>query len=605
MMKLDMSKVKYLKSSDGKTHLQHKDGHEIILAHKGLGKEFRAQLEALAKTQPKDEQPAKYADGTDDHPVSQDDTQDQPAAPKGVNININTAPQGGDYRGHYADNTVPQAPVTPADTAASKEPLLGVGTALPGAPPALPGVGAPMNQPPQNPADAATPQVAPPLQAAQTPPDSTPQDPTGQQAAAQPQAAKTQTDAFPSVGQEAFIPQTPQQDYLHTKTSLLNEANAWSQDLSNGTITPKTYKSLFANESTLDQIGTVFGLLLGGIGSGLTGQPNAALMKMNKIIENDLDAQKATVSNKMNFLKLNQAQQMQDAEIKKMVQDGHLTEAQAANIRQDATQKRYTLARMQAERTALHDLVLKVQRLPEGSKEQVDAKNALALLQQTTNTSNNDLADRAAAASSVLNFGPGSGQGPEADFAQRQKGLLLGGQKGLADQESARHIPGFQGQATRDIPEASRQQIQAMGILDDKGKDVLNYVQQHKGTWNPQTRAVAEQKIEEMKNFYNDSIKGGALTQGRLGWYDEQFAKHPTDILAQLMGSSAKLKEMVDSNAKRRDTVVKSLGDFKSSAPAQPSQGDIIERKAPDGRTALFRALSDGSKKHIGYKGDK
>lgn len=62
---------------------------------------------------------------------------------------------------------------------------------------------------------------------------------------------------------------------------------------------------LWGSLSTGNKIGASIGLILGGIGSGLTGQPNAALAVMEKSIANDIEAQKQDKSNKMNLYKAN------------------------------------------------------------------------------------------------------------------------------------------------------------------------------------------------------------------------------------------------------------------------------------------------------------
>lgn len=52
-IKLDLSKVKHLKSDEESTTLAHQDGHTITLLHKSLGPDSRKQLEALAKVSKK------------------------------------------------------------------------------------------------------------------------------------------------------------------------------------------------------------------------------------------------------------------------------------------------------------------------------------------------------------------------------------------------------------------------------------------------------------------------------------------------------------------------------------------------------------------------
>ena len=48
-IKLDLKEFKHKSSDDKSTTLQHKDGHTITLAHKGLSKDNQAQLKALAE----------------------------------------------------------------------------------------------------------------------------------------------------------------------------------------------------------------------------------------------------------------------------------------------------------------------------------------------------------------------------------------------------------------------------------------------------------------------------------------------------------------------------------------------------------------------------
>lgn len=78
---------------------------------------------------------------------------------------------------------------------------------------------------------------------------------------------------------------------------------AFFQDLTAGHIQPKTYHDLYESKGTLGKIGTIFGLILGGAGSGLTHQPNVLLDMMNKEIERDVEKQKTNASNKQNWYK--------------------------------------------------------------------------------------------------------------------------------------------------------------------------------------------------------------------------------------------------------------------------------------------------------------
>lgn len=103
----------------------------------------------------------------------------------------------------------------------------------------------------------------------------------------------------------------------------MHEAN----DMANGKITPQTYESMFSKKDTLPKIGTIFGLLLSGAGSGLSHQPNALLEMMNKQIQNDLEAQKQNVGNAQNFLNMSYNHELQQAQQRRMAIENQGTQA--------------------------------------------------------------------------------------------------------------------------------------------------------------------------------------------------------------------------------------------------------------------------------------
>lgn len=89
----------------------------------------------------------------------------------------------------------------------------------------------------------------------------------------------------------------------------------WGQDLTNGHITPETYRGMFEKKSTMGKIGTILGVMLSGAGSGLSHQPNMALEMMNNEIKNDLDAQTKSKENAKNYYNLNLQHELNKADI--------------------------------------------------------------------------------------------------------------------------------------------------------------------------------------------------------------------------------------------------------------------------------------------------
>lgn len=75
------------------------------------------------------------------------------------------------------------------------------------------------------------------------------------------------------------------------------------QDLGDGKIHPQTMSDMWHNKGTLSKIGSLFGLMLSGAGSGLAHQDNAYLKMMDNQIARDLNAQQHSIENKQSILK--------------------------------------------------------------------------------------------------------------------------------------------------------------------------------------------------------------------------------------------------------------------------------------------------------------
>jgi len=106
-----------------------------------------------------------------------------------------------------------------------------------------------------------------------------------------------------------------QKSYLSELSEVNNEMNNLRSDIMQTKIDPQRF---YANMSTGNKIGTAIGLILGGIGAGLTGGENIVLKQLNNYIEQDLYAQKANLGKKESLLSglmqkygnVNQAMQM-------------------------------------------------------------------------------------------------------------------------------------------------------------------------------------------------------------------------------------------------------------------------------------------------------
>ncbi len=394
--------------------------------------------------------------------------------------------------------------------------------------------------------------------------DMAPQTPQDGSTVDQEESAAEQ--AAPAAPMQNSTPvQTFQSHKQNDSQQIGQEYQSYVNDVNNGHITPETYHDLFAKKDTMGKIGTLFGLMVAGAGAGLTHQPNAVLEMMNKEIDRDLQAQQSSSQNKQNFLKINQQNMM--------------NVANAKNITAEANTKAYALSKMQMNYAALHKLVQDTQKLPVGSPQRQQAEQTLAIMDKGVQNENFGIADRAATASALGKtlFNQG---GINTTFLK----------SGLAGPEAAevgsdiesKTIPGV-GLAKIPVPQHVRDQVQAMKILSDKAADLMNYSKANFATLSPAKKAVAKQKAEEMVNFYNSSIQGGVLTEGRLGWLDDQIKKNPTGVVTQLMGNQQRLNEIKNSNDNRMNIMLQQYGvptQGKPTSPAPSSGGGTMVSKS-------------------------
>lgn len=391
------------------------------------------------------------------------------------------------------------------------------------------------------------------------------------------------------------------------------ENMAFAQDIQNGHITPKTYSDLFHNKDTLGKIGMLFGMLVGGAGSGLTHQPNVVMSMMDKQIQNDLEAQKTSKVNGHNFVQLNVQNALNEAQTKLASSHANLTDAQKQEVLANAQKIGYENASIQTYTAAMHNLEEMQKKVPEGNTPDLIQKRqaiqgAMSQLYQKYGDklidSNAQIAG--ASANNEILFGssgnsPGNSPTNSADsdeqgFQNHQSLLLRQAQSNPAakqqyDINESKHVYGVPGQASRPVESQDRSKLQAMSVLDNKVKDVIDFANKHRGSVNPNILRQASQKAEELKNFYNGSLDGLGLTKGRLDWLDPQIRNNPTSWWQKLTGNDAALKEIRDSNGNRKNILLKSYG-FPVSAPVQSEQQDKPKTTVIPGKTHELKTIN-------------
>lgn len=91
-------------------------------------------------------------------------------------------------------------------------------------------------------------------------------------------------------------------NFQQASVPLLEERQKWINDLQQQHVNPDHYIN---NMSTGKHITTAIGLILGGIGGGLTGQENPVLKSLNMAINRDIEAQQTDLGTKKTLLEAN------------------------------------------------------------------------------------------------------------------------------------------------------------------------------------------------------------------------------------------------------------------------------------------------------------
>jgi len=144
--------------------------------------------------------------------------------------------------------------------------------------------------------------------------------------------ANTQQPAKSSLQQASSPGVLPGYQYHPTADEYNQRDMQFAQDLASRQVSPETYKQMFGKKDTLGKVGTLFGLLVSSIGSGLTRQPNQLMEMMNKEIERDMDAQQKNRTNSQNFLNMTYNHELQQSQIKQAAYQNQLLQAQAGMI---------------------------------------------------------------------------------------------------------------------------------------------------------------------------------------------------------------------------------------------------------------------------------
>ena len=594
MKGLNLSKLKKVKCEKDFTTFKHPDGHEVKVAHAKLSPKMKDELDKIPEVKKMAGGGMAMTDDTGGGGSKDDDNNPDPiprqAAQAPVSININSGPS----------QVQPQA--LPAPDPGSPQATGVAGQAQP-TPQAAP---QPQMNMAKSPAKGIINQLIPSAEAS-------PND-----ADVQPQAQQTNIRKTPdvvvtpgpddtaqpqddSIGQEA---QKASLDPMSARAYFQREDQAFMNDLSNGHIKPETYGSLYGKKDTLGKVGTIFALLAGGAGGGLTKTGNPALEMMDKEIERDLDAQKTNRTNAQNFYKLNMEHQMQEAqqkylgqqgakveaetgavktgeektraeipgieagglktlaEIQNVPLQGKLLSAQAQLDRANADTIAYNKAATQTYRSTLHHLIQMTQKMPEGPNKEA-YKQALAQAAPAINDKVANFNDAAVAniERNKLLFGATPGAGQEQQIQKNIRGMQMMGPEGEKRAEELRstHFPGIEGQTTGPMDKDTKTKIMKGIDYDRKLHEFMKWTADHSGDLSPADKNYGQALSSNLSNAYREANNGGVFKAGEQGFINGVIDEDPTKFFNDIRVTPKLLAASKD-HRNSMDTFFKSLG---------------------------------------------
>lgn len=317
------------------------------------------------------------------------------------------------------------------------------------------------------------------------------------------------------------------------------------KDIQNDHIKPH---QLLDNMGTFDKIKTGIGLILGGIGSGLTGGENPALKMLNQNIERDIDAQKANLGKKQNLLGAYYQQY------------GNLKDATDMTL---ITNKTVAAQELQAAADHAQDPLAKA-----------NALKAVGELNQQIIPLKQQFAMRQTLAS--------LGSNPTQDNMAQTLGYLRAINPEAAKEVEARYVPGV-GTASVPVPEAARTQIISTKNVNDLMNKSLAFAKQP--IPNPVTSPEEYAKFKSQGDTLQQQLIGSVKQAQHDGVYKESEAEF---LLKQIGDSPASMLRAFTTIPKLQQLQAIKQSEYKNLTDTYGLHGATI----PNAQQAQVQSLS-------------
>ncbi len=301
------------------------------------------------------------------------------------------------------------------------------------------------------------------------------------------------------------------------------------------------------------KIAAGIGMLISGLGSGMSGQQNGAMNYLKYQMDRDMEAQKTNLGQKNNLLSANLQQfgNLRDATT--------MTKIMQTDILINELQKTAAMA---------NDPIAKAAALQAAGKLQMD------------------LAPRMQTFAMIQAMQDISKTGDQRSVPHMLNTLRVLDPEKAKEMES-RYVPGV-GLAEKNVPEAMRDRMAAFNTTMTQLKDAINFRQEHPNApFSLSDRAKAQTLMQNLGNQIRVAEDMGVFKASEAAMMNTMLGKSPADFLANVR-TNPKLQEMLRLKLMEQKNLYDMFG---LRVPQQP-QGDQPARSPNEGKTGT---LKDGT----------
>jgi len=330
--------------------------------------------------------------------------------------------------------------------------------------------------------------------------------------------------------------------------------------MEHGTIDPSRFVK---NMSTGSKIMAGIGLILGGMGGGLSGQPNLAAEFLQKQIDRDVMAQRLNIENRHSLLRFN-LEATGD-----LFKATELTRGQIMDI------------------NSMH--------LKQLAARAVDPKAKAALMARAGEldgiASNvyKDIAMREALMAT-------SGQGGEQGFQNRNRILRVMGQDKFADEAEKHHVSGV-GDSSVAIPDDVRTQIQTRNALDTAIRDLGAFAHSNSGSLNPATIAQGKAKAALVQDMMRQAQNAGVFKESEKDFMNKYIGEDPTQFFERFRAGKGyeevRKNNLVNLNSLKKVYGLPSNAQENAAAKGTPN----VQSRMEGGKEVFYKKVPGGWKK--------